>query len=347
MNVSIGMNLQSGAWGGGNQFGRALSQYLLDHGHRVSHDLSARDLDIILLAEPDARLKISAYDHRAILRYLLQKNKNAIVVHRINNTSEARDDNKKKFNKFRIYANQIADHTIFVSQWVKERYEEAGFAAKRPASVILNGSDSRLWSPGPAKKTPGKRFKLVTHHWSNHWNKGFDVYHKLDQLLAHPRWASRLTMTYIGRVPSDFHFVEVRHVQPLSGVELAEELRRHDAYITASRFESGGHHNLEAGLCGLPLLYLNSGAMAEYCQGFGIEYTVETLEEKLEEMLATWPDWVERMADFPHTADAMCQRYQDLFMELVANRDDVLARRRWFKRIPWMVSAMMKSGRPT
>ncbi|MBF0108334.1 MAG: hypothetical protein HQL76_04070 [Magnetococcales bacterium] len=343
MKISLGMNLQSGAWGGGNQFGHSLSRYLKDRGEAVVHDLGDRDLDIILLVEPDARLRISAYDHKAILRYLLLKNSKAIVVHRINNTSEARDDAEKKFNRFRIHANRIADHTVFVSAWVRDRYVAAGFDPARPSSILLNGSDQRLWHPG-ASRIRGARLRLVTHHWSNHWNKGFDVYQRLDRLLADPRWASRIEFTYIGRVPEGFRFEQGRHLEPLSGEALAEELRRHDAYITASRHESGGHHNLEAGLTGLPLLYLNSGSMPEYCQGFGIEYSPETLEEKLEEMLATFPQWTARMAGFPHTAERMCRGYHDLFCHLRAERDQVLARRRWLRRVPWIWTTLTGQG---
>jgi len=345
--ISIGMSLQSGAWGGGNQFGKALTQYLGDQGERVSHDLEDRDLDIILLAEPDARLRISAYDHRDILLYLLLKNPNAIVVHRINNTSEARDDLAKTFNHYRIHANQIADHTVFVSQWVKDRYLESGFNRLRPWSVILNGGDHHLWQPGePPQKKQEKLLKLVTHHWSNHWNKGFDVYQQLDRLLADPQWAERIEFTYIGRVPKDFHFERARLIEPLSGEALAQELRRHDAYITAARHESGGNHNLEAGLCGLPLLYLDSGSMVEYCNGYGIEYTPETLEAKLEEMLQTFPQWAARMVGFPHTAQRMCQNYHDLFQQLLAQRPRILAQRRWLRRIPWILSTLTKKNRP-
>lgn len=343
MNVSIGMNLQTGAWGGGNQFGKALTHYLEAQGTRVSHDLEAGDLDIVLLAEPDARLRISAYGHRQILRYLLLKNRHAVVIHRINNTSEARDDAERTFNKFRIHANRIADHTVFVSHWVKDRYLESGFGAMRPWSVIHNGSDHHLWKPGE-EKTPRNRFKLVTHHWSNHWNKGFDVYQQLDRLLADPHWSSRIEFTYIGRIPKDFHFEHTRLIEPLSGEALAAALRQHDAYITASRHEAGGHHNLEAGLCGLPLLYMNSGAMPEYCSGYGIEYSPETLESKLEEMLQTWPHWAARVVSFPHTAELMCQRYHDLFQRLVAQREEIMGQRRWWRTLPWMVSTLMGKG---
>lgn len=339
MKVSIGMKLQAGSWGGGNQFGKALTQFLQDRGESVCHDLTDSNLDIILLAEPDVKLRISAYGHRDILRYLLLKNRRAIVIHRINNTSEARNDSKKDFNNFRLFANQIADHTTFVSQWVKDRYVESGFDASRPNSIILNGSDSRLWKPGPA--TPrGTKLRLITHHWSNHWNKGFAVYKKLDEMLADPFWSSRIDFTYVGRLPEGFRFQYARFIEPLSGEALAETLRSHDVYLTGSMFESGGHHNLEGALCGLPILFLGSGSMPEYCQGFGLEFTMETFADTLEEMINDWEKWHSRMPQFPHTAERMCERYYALFQELHGQRNEILARRNWLRRLPWIWTTM-------
>ncbi len=337
------MDLQPGAWGGGNQFGRSLSAYLKKRGVTVSYDLADSELDIILLVEPNARLRISAYDHAAILRYLAMKNRRAIVVHRINNTSEARDDAKREFNKYRIDANLVADHTVFVSQWVKERYEESGFDPGRPTTVILNGSDKKLWKPGGAKKTAAKKLRVVTHHWSGHWNKGFAVYKRLDEMLADPQWSDRLEFTYIGRLPDGFAFENSRYIEPMSGEPLAQVLREHDFYITGALFESGGHHNLEAGLCGLPILYLDSGSMAEYCRGYGLEFTMENLGEKLGAMMNDLPGWRKKMVKFPHTADNMCRQYHDLFTGLLKDRERLLAQRQWLRRLPWLWKTMMKS----
>ncbi|MBF0358783.1 MAG: hypothetical protein HQL70_09255 [Magnetococcales bacterium] len=341
MKVSIGMNLQPGAWGGGNQFGKALTQYLQDQGVTVCYDLIDRDIDIILLVEPNTRLKISAYGPKEILRYLLQKNRQAVVVHRINNTSEARDDSKRVFNKERIAANQVADHTVFVSQWVKERYIASGFDRARPANTILNGSDSSLWQPGE-KKAAGDKLKFVTHHWSNNWNKGFAVYQQLDNMLADPEWAGKIDFTYIGRLPDGFSFKNARFIEPLSGAELAQALREHDVYVTGAMHEAGGHHNLEAGLSGLPILYLNSGSMPEYCQGFGLEFTLDNFANKVQEMVDDWQKWRDKMDGFPHTAEHMCGQYHSLFQRLIQEKQGVLVKRGWFGRLPWIWTTLFR-----
>ncbi|MBF0272772.1 MAG: hypothetical protein HQL98_12005 [Magnetococcales bacterium] len=345
MKISIGMKLQPGPWGGGNRFGAVLTDYLRRHGHEVSHDLAADDLDVILLAEPDRKLRISAYDHADILRYLLFVNRRALVVHRINNSSEARDDPQKRFNRYRLHANRVADHTVFVSQWVRECYRDAGFG-ERPHTVILNGADQRLWRPAPESHA-GERvpLRIVTHHWSMNPNKGWQVYRQLDALLGGSSWSERLQFTYIGPLPKGVTLQHGRHVAPITGQPLVDELRSHDLYLTASLWEAGPNHVLEGALCGLPLLYLESGSMREYCAGFGLPYTPETLENVLTRMIGERDQWAARMAGFPLTAERMCGDYLRLFETLVAERQTVLAKRRFGSSWSWVIQTLLNRHR--
>ncbi|MBF0214917.1 MAG: hypothetical protein HQM00_15375 [Magnetococcales bacterium] len=345
MKISIGMKLQSGPWGGGNRFGAVLSDWLREQGHEVFHDLSADDLDLILLAEPDRRLRISAYDHADILRYLLFVNRRALVVHRINNTSEARDDPEKRFNRYRIQANRVADHTVFVSRWVRECYRQSGYP-ERPDSVILNGADHRLWSPAPVRRARnGGPVRIVTHHWSTHPNKGWEIYRRLDALLGRAPWSERICFTFVGSVPEGIELAHAQRVAPLTGQPLVEELRRHDLYLTASRFEAGPNHVLEAALCGLPLLYLESGAMGEYCEGFGLPFTPDTLESTLDRMLDTLESWQSRLSGYPFTAERMSRGYLELFERMIAERTAIVAARRLGSSWPWVVRTLLQRDR--
>ncbi|MBF0189820.1 MAG: hypothetical protein HQL99_01565 [Magnetococcales bacterium] len=345
MKISIGMKLQPGPWGGGNRFGAALTDHLRRHGHAVSHDLAADDLDVIVLAEPDRKLRISAYDHADVLRYLLFVNRRALVVHRINNSSEARDDPQKHFNRYRLQANRVADHTVFVSRWLWECYREAGFE-DRPHTVILNGADQRLWCPAPESRV-GERvpLRIVTHHWSMNPNKGWSVYRQLDELLGRPPWSERVQFTYIGPLPEGVTLKHGRHVPPVTGSALVEALREHDLYITASLCEAGPNHVLEGALCGLPLLYRESGSMREYCAGFGLPYTPETLEAVLTRMIRERDQWASRMAGFPLTAERMCGEYVRLFETLVSQRPAILAQRRFGASWSWMVQTLLNRHR--
>ncbi|MBF0614177.1 MAG: glycosyltransferase family 4 protein [Magnetococcales bacterium] len=342
MKISIGARIQPGPWGGGNRFCAVLSDALQQTGHTVTYDLTDDDLDAILLIEPDRRLRISAYDHADILWYLLRVNPRCVVVHRINNTSEARQDPRKTFNHMRIQANRVADHTVFVSQWVRDCYQESGFD-RNEVSVIHNGADHTLWSPGDHPRPPGP-LRLVTHHWSKNLNKGWDLYQQLDHLLGQPEWAERFAFTFVGSLPDGMTLTNSRMVPPLNGTPLVEELRRHDIYLTASRFEAGPNHVLEGALCGLPLLYLESGAMAEYTQGFGLSYTPETLETALIRMAHEYPMWQKRMALYPFTAQRMCQHYLDLLCQLTNRREELMKKRRFWSSWPWVARTLWRRG---
>jgi glycosyltransferase involved in cell wall biosynthesis len=327
MKISMGIRLRAEPWGGGNQVGQALVRFLKNQQVEVCFNLRDRDIDLILLTEPNPKSESAAFNHWHIFRYLLFKNRKALVVHRINNSSEARDDPEKRFNRFRIRANRlVADHTVFISNWLRERYRESGFSSPYN-NVIYNGGDRNIWHCRKAM-SPGTRLRIVTHHWSTNPNKGFDMYEKLDRMLADKKWSDRIMFTYIGRLPEGLELQHSRYIPSLSGNRLADEIRKNDIYLTASRNEAAGMHHIEGALCGLPLLYIESGGIPEYCRNFGIGYTPETFENALAEMIRRYAELFQRMPDYPHTAETMSRHYLTLFEELLVQRDDVLRRRR-------------------
>lgn len=331
MKVSIGAHVQAGPWGGGNQFAVSLSQELSKRGIEVFHDLRQKDLDIILLVEPDRKLRISAFNHMDILHYLLRINPHAIVIHRINNSSEARTDSAGGYNRYRIQVNHmVADHTVFISKWLKECYHNSGFRSS-DASVILNGADTQIWHPRSVS-TQKHHLRIVTHHWSNHFNKGFDIYQRLDSLLSTKSWRDKIEFTYIGRLPDGFQFLNSQVVDYLSGSDLAEEICRHDIYLTAAMKEAAGMHHIEGALCGLPLLYRECGGIPEYCKGYGVSFHEGNFEQKLQEMVDDYDIWKVRMTDYPHNSRKMCDEYLELFHTLLDNRDFLISRRsKWYQ----------------
>ena len=79
--------------------------------------------------------------------------------------------------------------------------------------------------------------------------------------------------TYIGRLPENVLFKNIRHVKPTHGKPLAKELAAHDLYITASIEEAGANHVLEGVASGLPIIYHRlGGSIVEYCAPYGLEY---------------------------------------------------------------------------
>ena len=326
MKVSLGMNLKHGAWGGGNQFGHSLSKYLIEKGCEVKYDLKANDLSIIVLIDPRIQSVSASYNAKDIFEYLSQINSNTIVLHRINECDERKGT--RDINQQLISANSCADHTVFVATWLKNLFVDRGLPCDS-RSVILNGSNSALFNSNGYSKWDGKTpLKIISHHWSSNWLKGFDIYERLDRMLGEPEWKKKIEYIYVGNLPEGFQFNNASYIPPKCGEELSDTLRSSHVYLTASRNEPGGHHQNEGARCGLPLLYIESGCMPEYCSGFGISFNTENFEKKLKEMIKTYDYWREKMPDYPHTAEKMCGEYYTLFKKLIENKDEILSLRK-------------------
>lgn len=334
MKVALGFRIQDGPWGGGNRFAGALVAALRARGDAVCFSLAEPDIDIILMLDPRRRHPSVTFTPGGVLRYLLFTNPRAIVVHRINECDERK--NTRHMNALLRRANYCADHTVFVGSWLKALpLWQDGPGAR--SSVITNGADARVFHARGWQGWPGHGpLKLVTHHWGGNWMKGFDIYQRLDRMLAEPAWHERIAFTYVGNVPKGFMFEHARHVPPLDGEALAAELRSHHAYLTASLNEPGGNHQNEGALCGLPLLYRRSGCMPEYCDGFGVPFDETDFGGRLEELIARYDALAAAMPAYPHTADRMCARYLACFDSLIRSRDQIVARRRLW-RSPWLM----------
>ena len=327
MNVAIGFRPRKGPWGGGNQFAAAMTTFLQQRGHGVWFALDRPDLDVIVLTEPRRSSASSAFNDADVWRYLTGVNRRAVVIHRVNECDERK--NTRWTNGRLAVANRCADHTVFISSWLRDLFRAGRHRMAEP-SVILNGADQQVFhaTGGAAWDGTGK-VRLVTHHWSAHWMKGFDIYTRLDALLARPPFDDLFEFTYIGSLPAGVALPRTRVVAPLSGQALADELRRHHVYVTASRHEPAGMHHIEGALCGLPLLYVLSGALPEYCDGFGIPFDGATFEDRLLDIRGQYAGLQSRMAAYPHTAVTMCRAYEALFDMLLSRREDILAGRRW------------------
>ena len=62
-------------------------------------------------------------------------------------------------------------------------------------------------------------------------------------------------------------------MSPLHGADLGKELRKHDVYVTASRFEPCGMHHIEGAASGMPVIYhKDTGGIVELCKNHGEDY---------------------------------------------------------------------------
>lgn len=314
LKVSIGSRIIPGPWGGGNLFVKNLTQYLLTNGHEVIYDLTDPYIDLILLTDPRSRKESSSsFSHLEIIDYKKYINPRVRVVQRINECDERKGTNF--INKFYLDASSCADHVVFVSSWLRNIYLDLGME-KSKTSVILAGANSKIFNPQNSKNWDGKeKIKLVTHHWSNHVNKGFPEYRLIDEMINTETWKNRLEFTYIGNMNNKYVFKNTKILEPLDGLSLASEIKNHHIYITASINEPSGNHHIEAAQCGLPILYKQSGGIPEYCEDFGVPF-VNDLESKLNQIIENYSSLRDKMNSYSLNSEIMSHQFLNLFEKL-------------------------------
>jgi len=331
MKVSIGYNLVNGPWGGGNTFVKSLSIFLEKLGHEVIYSLDDSDIDLILIIDPRSRISNIPFSAAKILRYLSFKNPNALVIHRINECDERKNTQSINF-RLRL-CNYAADHTVFVGSWLKD-LNLTSTSSHEASNVILNGSDTNIFNNKNKTLWNGRSpLKLVTHHWSGNWMKGFDIYQKIDAMLSSDEWKNRIEFTYIGNIPKKFTFKNSNLLAPLTSQDLAVELKSHHVYITASINEPGGNHQNEGALSGLPLLYRNSGCLPEYCEGFGKMFNdVHDFETSLHSLFDEYYQLYEDVKDYPHNMEKSLGLYTKLLEQLYEDRKEIASKRSLWRK---------------
>ena len=316
MKISFGSKIIEGPWGGGNLFLINLKEYLEANGHTIVFDLKDKDIDIILFTDPrKGRGSTSTFGEKEIKKYISKINKKTRVVQRINECDERK--NTKGVNKLYLSSTEIADSVVFVSNWLQDIYLQLGLDENK-STVIMSGSNELIFnSYGRTEKPVNKKFKLLTHHWSSNYLKGFELYSLIDQLLETNKWRNKIEFTYLGNVDKEFAFKNTKIMAPLSGFELANEIKEHDIYVTGSLNEPSGNHHIEAALCGLPVLYINSGGVPEYAKNYGVEVTLKNFEERLEYLIEYYGQFEKKMKSYPYNSTAMCEKYEKLFNKVL------------------------------
>ena len=248
MKILINRKAVEGPWGGGNHFIKAFFTYGEKRGHQIVSSLQP-EIDAIFIHDPN-------YDELGIsineaIQYK-RENPKVKIFQRINECDDRKgtSDVDPLLNECSKYI----DHTFFVSNWMKSYHELKGWNCKK-TTVLINGVDRSIFKKN--KKIENGKINLVTHHWSNNYLKGFDIYENLDEYMGKNK---DFTFTYIGRHRDTFK--NSRIVSPLFGNALGIELGKYDVYISASRCDPGPNHILESLACGIPTYSLDIGGGA-------------------------------------------------------------------------------------
>ncbi len=179
---------------------------------------------------------------------------------------------------------ELADATVFQSQYSLQKHLELGLTFKAPC-VIMNAADPRIFhSQRQIAFNRQRKIRLISISWSDNPNKGAATYKWMED---HLDW-HRFEYSFVGR--SQIQFERIRMLPPLSSEPLAELLRQHDIYVAASRHDPCSNALIEALACGLPALYLNSGGHPEIVGRAGLGFSSEVeipvlLDQLVEEYL--------------------------------------------------------------
>ena len=299
------------AWGGGSHFITAFHDYLLEKGHRVVFDL-CQGIDVLFMFDP--RQSNEGSSVQEIYQYKLL-NPLCKIIQRINDTDIARPLDRPWRVNMLLNANQIADHTVFISEWVKNHYIENGFDKRKPNTVIINGCYSKWYYPGLPKSINKNNIKIITHHWSDNFMKGFDVYNFLDQYIENN---DQISFTYMGRYNRQYTPKNINMIDPVYGPEVGNILRSHDVYVTGARFEACGMHHIEAASCGLPVLYhKDGGGVPEVCKNHGIEFNgIGSLVEGLDNIVLKYEE-IKSNIDYKYLSSSRCfSEYESIIASL-------------------------------
>jgi glycosyltransferase involved in cell wall biosynthesis len=251
--INILYKFVEGPWGGGNQFLKALR----DHFRGIGvYSESPEEAQVILFNSHHCLDEV----FRTKQRYPTK-----LLVHRVDGpVSLVRGSDRTIDKTIFQFNNLLADGTVFQSNWSREKSYEIGVGKSTYETIIINAPDSGIFNRKGKRQFNDKRVKLVATSWSDNIRRGFDIYQYLDEHLNFDKYA----MTFVGNSPIEFK--NIRWIKPVPSIELADILREHDIYITASKNDPCSNSLIEALHCGLPAVARNDGGHPEITGKAGV-----------------------------------------------------------------------------
>lgn len=312
--VAFNMRWRRGPYGGGNQWLGQVGPYLERCGFRTVSKLEG-GVDCVLGTHAGLGGGLS-FSYDDVLR-AKEKYPRLKCIQRIN------DNDIRKgtagMDAHLAACNRAADHTVFVSAWLRDYHAARWFDVSRPHSVIHNGADPAVFHPFGARVwKQGEPLRIVTHHWSDNPAKGFPVYEAMDAAIAEGKLRG-FELWIVGRWPENIRWRAAQTFPACSGHRLAEVLRECHVAVTASRYEPGAMHPVEAMQCGLPLLYTgDTGGTVELGERFGV-LLGDDFQSALDEMRTRYTGLRYRILQEAPSGDSMCAAYRRIVQQLVCS----------------------------
>jgi glycosyltransferase involved in cell wall biosynthesis len=301
MKINILVELKEGAWGGGNQFLKALRREFVKMG--VYEDNPAK-AEIILFNSFPFR---EEYRFRQIAKL---KKAGKIIIHRVDGPiSEVRGTDSAIDKIIFSFNDLFASGTVFQSNWSRAENYKLGMKEKSFSAVILNAPDPDIFNRLGKTVFNREKVKLIATSWSANPRKGFAVYEYLDEHLDFTKYQ----MSFFGNSPIKFKNI-IRH-EAVNSRELAEELKKNDIFVTASQKDPCSNSLIEALSCGLPAVCLNDGGHPEIVGGGGEVFNgTEDILAKIDRVAADYAAYQARIKIAP--IGKIAQNYFDFISQV-------------------------------
>lgn len=272
--VSILREFKKPPYGGGNQFMLALRKGMEDLGVTVLNNKINKDIDAYIFD--------SSWLKKDILMKL-RKLQNPLVAHRIDGpiqlyrgSDSSADDEIFELNR------EFATVTIIQSQFTLDKLLSLQYKPKNPV-IVYNSINPEIFYPKKNAELKSNKIKIISASWSDNPKKGGAVYKWLDGNLDF----QKIEYTFVGRVKETLSNIKL--VPPVDSQKLADMLRDHDIYITASENDPCSNSLIEALACGLPAIYRNSGGHPELVQNGGLPFdTADQIPEQIEKICKSY-----------------------------------------------------------
>ncbi len=320
MRIYTNVRVRRGPFGGANAFMRSLMRVLRCEGVSFTNTAD-RSVDLCLLNALSERLTIEDVREVAKLGRPIVHRK---VGYAVSGGPEMRrvHDGVVWGDKLQIDFAPYIEHSIFQSEYSRDTYLAEGFEG--PFTVIRNGVDETLFNMQERRFLGTVRrprplwdgiepFRLVISSWSSDVNKGFPEYERIDSLLG---GRDDVQITFVGNIPDGCRFRNIRVVPPQPHRKLARFLKRQHALLTLARKETCSNALLEGLNCGLPVIYLDSGANRECADPYGVEYKGDIFAA-VAGIKHRYRDYVKRIPDNPYRISLVADRYLTLFRSML------------------------------
>jgi glycosyltransferase involved in cell wall biosynthesis len=262
------------AEGGGFYFLQLFERYLRDNGWTIIRDVSD-EFDVLFTNHwmtPQNKLL------RAI-----RSNPRVRIVQRIDGVAQdyGRDP---EADQRQAKVNNLADLTIFQSQYAKFAAREKFSVIRQDGPVFHNPVDVDTFSPVGKKIELNASRQVISVSWSTNPLKGFAQIYSV--AIANPD----IDFVLCGNFPEAPNLPNLHNLGVMDRAGLAAAYRSCQFLLTFSKNEACPNHVLEALASGLPVLYEKSGAMSELIGDCGASVTVATFRARFEEMAKKLPN---------------------------------------------------------